>query len=300
MRKWEHLEKKTANYKNHRQFTLRCLSQKITPNSLKLKSNIKTTNNCTAIRTEFGRESVAILRKWEHLEKKTANYKNHRQFTLRCLSQITPNSLKLKSNIKTTRRKWIIERVEKQLVNEWVRSINNTIETCSWQKDTCIEDLKCQISTFYFQECEKCIDRVKEQRHQSVLERQLSKFEQLWQRLRGGHSNNKNGHSKIQYQNWEEMTSPINSTVVYPEIAIETTSTEATNTVTSATSTTISTAATTNGYVNKWVRNLSGTPLTEAKVSLLVHSPSFAFALRHPPWGVHHHDRAGLPEARAT
>ena len=71
----------------------------------------------------------------------------------------------------------MIDRAEKQLANEWVRSINNTIETFTWQKDTCIEDLKCQISNFYFQECEKFIDRVKEQRHQSVLERQLSKFE---------------------------------------------------------------------------------------------------------------------------
>ena len=105
---------------------------------------------------------------------------------------------------------------------------------------------------------------MKEQRHQSVLERQLSKFEHLWQRLRGGHSNNKNGHSKIQYQNGEEMTSPINNTVMEPEIATETTSTEATNTVTSATSTTSTTTdmATTNDYVNKWVRNLLGTPLT--------------------------------------
>ena len=29
-------------------------------------------------------ENVAILRKWEQLEKKIADYKNHRRFTLRC------------------------------------------------------------------------------------------------------------------------------------------------------------------------------------------------------------------------
>ena len=130
------------------------------------------------IKTEFGLENVAILRKWEHLEKKIANFKNHRRFTLRCLSQkITPNSLKLKSNIKTTRGKWIIERAERQLANERIRNVNNTIETCSWQRDTCMEDLKSQISPFYFQECMKFIERVKELRHQTVLERQLSKFD---------------------------------------------------------------------------------------------------------------------------
>ena len=141
-----------------------------------IKNRMRNLHN--AIRNEFGKESVTMLRRWEQLEKKIADYKNHRQFTLRCLSQkITPNSLKLKSNIKTTRGRWIINRAEKQLANERARSINNTIETCSWQNDTCIEDLKSQISTFYFQECENFIERVKEQRHQSVLERQLSKFE---------------------------------------------------------------------------------------------------------------------------
>ena len=161
-------------------------------------------------------------------------------------------------------------------------------ETCSWQKDTCIEDLKSQISPFYFQECEIFINRVRELRHQSVLERQLSKFEHLWQRFRGGHSNNKNGCSKIQYQNQGEMTSPTNSTTVDLGTTIETTSTEATNTVipviTTSTSTTTD-MATTNDYINKWVRNLSSIPLTEAQVSLLAHGPNYAVAPRHPPMG---------------
>ena len=52
------------------------------------------------------------------------------------------------------------------------------------------------------------------------------------------------------------MTFPINGTVADPEIESEITSTEATNTVTS---TTTVMAATTNGYVNKLVRNLSAT-----------------------------------------
>ena len=45
------------------------------------------------IGTEFGKENVTILRKWEQLEKKIANFRNHR-FTYRCMSQITPKSLK--------------------------------------------------------------------------------------------------------------------------------------------------------------------------------------------------------------
>ena len=124
------------------------------------------------IGTEFGWGCVAILRKWEQLEKKIADYKNHRRFTLGCLIQkITSNSLKLKSNIKTTRGKLIIYRAEKQLANECVRVINNTIDTCTWLKETCMEDLKSQISDFYFQECKQFIERVREQRHHIVLKR---------------------------------------------------------------------------------------------------------------------------------
>ena len=100
------------------------------------------------IRTEFGKESVAILRRWEQLEKKIANFSNHRRFALRCHSRkITPNSLKLKSNIRTPSGIKIIQRAEKQLRDEHVRSINNTIDICMNLGDTCIKDLKDQINS---------------------------------------------------------------------------------------------------------------------------------------------------------
>ena len=131
-----------------------------------------------AIGTGFGMENVAILKKWEQLEKKIANFKNHRRFTLRCLSQkITPNSLKLKSNIKTSRGKRILEKAERQLANERVRNTNNSIATCTCLRDTCIDELKDQISNSYFQESAKCIERIRETRHQTVLKRHLSKFD---------------------------------------------------------------------------------------------------------------------------
>ena len=38
---------------------------------------------------------------------------------------------------------------------------------------------------------------------------------------------------------------------------------------------------------DKWMKNLSGYPLTEAQVSLLVHRPNFAIALRFPFLGVY-------------
>ena len=163
-----------------------------------------------AIRTEFGLENVTILRKWKQLEKKIANFKNHRRFTLRCLSQkITPNSLKLRSNIKTSRGKRILEKAERQLAKERVRNINNTLAICTCLRDTCIDELKDQLSNFYFQECVNFIGRVRETRHQTVSERHLSKFDQLWQRVRGDQSKQEttNGHLNAWYREKGETSS---------------------------------------------------------------------------------------------
>ena len=80
------------------------------------------------------------------------------------------------------------------------------------------------------------------------------------------------------------MTVPGNRTNTDIDTVTDTTSITPTG-ASQTTTTTTMTAATTSGYVSKWVRNLSGTPLTEAQVSLLAHGPNFAVAPRHPPYG---------------
>ena len=134
-----------------------------------------------------------------------------------------------------------------------------------------MEDLKDQISNFYFQESVKFIERVRETRHQTVLKRHLSKFDQLWQRSRGvwPKEDTTNGHSNTRFGKQREITSIG---------ALEDTS----DTYTADTDTT------TKEYINRWVRNLSSTPLTQVQVSLMLHGPNFAVAPRHPPWGLHH------------
>ena len=44
---------------------------------------------------------------------------------------------------------------------------------CTCLRDTCMEELKDQISNFYFQESVKFIDRVRETRHQTVFWRDI-------------------------------------------------------------------------------------------------------------------------------
>ena len=95
-----------------------------------------------------------------------ANFKNHRRFTLRCISSnIIPVSVQLKSNIKTPKGRYIIRKAEKALLNERVRSINNTIYMFKWQIDTCIEELGKLIRKEDMEECYSFIEGRRETRH---------------------------------------------------------------------------------------------------------------------------------------
>ena len=58
-----------------------------------------------------------------------AEFKNHRRFTLRCLSKgLIPVSIKLKTKVHTPKGNGILRKAERMLMNERVRNINNTIE----------------------------------------------------------------------------------------------------------------------------------------------------------------------------
>ena len=214
------------------------------------------------IEKEFGRESVAIFRDWEQHVKKLANFRNHRRFTLKCLSQkITRDSLRLKRNIKTERGKKIIEEAEKQLMNERVRQINNTIDIYSHLIYTCMNELKGKIGPELFDECQVFIDKIREWRHRTVLERHLIKYERLCQKTKGGHSKQHPGgcsnHTGIraQKQNKESKTLPA---------------------VTSNLTTTTSRDTADGTDKDKWVINLSSAPLTQVQASLLPHGPGYA------------------------
>ena len=132
------------------------------------------------IRTEYGIESMKILWHWERIELKMANFQNHRRFTLRCLSkQVVPISIRLKSNIRPPKGFQIIRRAEKALLNGRVRSINNTINMLSLQRDTCKNDPKEKIREETMEECSEFTKIGKEARHFKTLNRQKRKIERL-------------------------------------------------------------------------------------------------------------------------
>ena len=120
---------------------------------------------------------------WEKLEKKMSNFRNHWRFTIKCLkNDIVPVSVRLKTNIKTSKGLEIIKRAEKQLLNECVRTINNQLEMLMLKRDTCINKLKNIIrDQNLIQECEELMVKIVESRHLRVLEKQKSKYKVLHQ-----------------------------------------------------------------------------------------------------------------------
>ena len=110
------------------------------------------------IESEYGKENVQIFRCWEKMEYKMADFENHHRFSLRCLSKdIIPVSVRLKSNIKTPKGRYIFRKVERALLNERVRSINNSLTMFKIQWDTCINNLEKALDRETLNDCHEFI-----------------------------------------------------------------------------------------------------------------------------------------------
>ena len=76
------------------------------------------------------------------IECKMVDFQNHRRLSLRCLSEgVILVSIRLKCNIKTPKGYYAIKKAERALLNERIRSINNTLNMLSYQRHTCIDSL---------------------------------------------------------------------------------------------------------------------------------------------------------------
>ena len=115
-----------------------------------------------------------------------ANFQNHRRFMIKCLkNNIIPVSIKLKTSIFTRKASEIIRRAERQLLNECIRSINNMIKINMFRRETYFHQLEQLIDQGTLQECKMLMERVRECRHNKVLERQKRKFEALLMKSNG-------------------------------------------------------------------------------------------------------------------
>ena len=197
---------------------------------------------------EYGQNSVKTFRQWEKLEIKMVEFKNHRRFTLRCVSKgLIPVSIKLKTKVQTPKGNQILRKAERMLMNERVRSINNTIIMLNCQADTSINNLESILNQDVMEKCHEFINNIRERRHCKTMDRQKRKFEKLLMKT-GGHSNIQSGR--------DGRNQDLNGT---NETTVETT--QPINTIRAATSTkAVYNSNNNNNNKVKWVHNLSKTP----------------------------------------
>ena len=130
------------------------------------------------IREEYGIENVRIFWQWEKLEYKMAAFQNHRIFSLRCLKEdLVPVSVQLRNNVKTPKAKIITRKAERTLLNERIRTINNTIAMATSKRDACMNTLLTIFSKEIMDECARLINIRREAYYIKVKNRQISKLE---------------------------------------------------------------------------------------------------------------------------
>ena len=136
------------------------------------------------IQEKYGPEAIQHLRTWEKSVLKANDNKNHRIFTLKCISNnIIPVSIRLRplksrQFINTSARK-IIEKAERQLLQDRVRGINYIIKTSKDNASIHKTRLASMVTQVDFEKCIDFIDKVREDRFKRVKTRQVRKFNSL-------------------------------------------------------------------------------------------------------------------------
>ena len=204
-----------------------------------------------------------------------ADFANHRRFTLRCLAEdLVPVSICLKQNIKTPKGPQIIIKAERALINERVRSINNTLNMLKFLRDTCIDELGRVLNEEWMARCKEFIE-VGREKHFKTLKRQKDKFNRLLykKQIRGGNHTRLHG---IHIGNHSNSTRQNNTCHVHDERE---------NNWENYPLNTIHVQEERRERDNTWVKNLSSTPLTQDQIMASAHGPNFAIVPKSPPVG---------------
>ena len=146
--------------------------------------------------------------------------------------------------------------MERALLNERVRNINNTITMATCKRDTCMNTLSEVFPKEIMEECARLIFLRREAYYIKVKNRQIAKLEWLCQKNRGGHPNIHHGRHGGQGSN--EINSTRNTQLPEDQDKVSLNTKE------------------------RWVVNLSSQPLTQAERKLLTHDPNFALTSRSP------------------
>ena len=206
----------------------------------------------------YGMEALQQLQLWEKCVLRESNFKNHRIFTSKCISyNLLLVSVKLKSScskISPGGRK-IIEKAERQLLQDRVRGINKTIE----ESGIYINSSKTRLlflvtSTTDRDRCSKFFDKVREDRYNRVKARQVRKFHNLVSKSKQTKANNTNNNVSSLSSNAISSDSSINNSSQLQD-----------------------------NINNKWVITLSSISLTEGQKSVLAKGPNYSLTPKFIP-----------------
>ncbi|XP_072047082.1 uncharacterized protein [Amphiura filiformis] len=150
-------------------------------------------NLFTSLRSNYGQNTVKIVRDLEGVGKKIARHRNHLVFTLRCKElRITPRSLRLKCPIKTNRAREIIEKAQHQLLRERIRVTNNRINDFKQQKSRLENDISSRVTDDIKNQVTDHVTRKTENEFQKTKWRHTQKLDRLIEKSRSPINNRRN------------------------------------------------------------------------------------------------------------
>ena len=90
--------------------------------------------------------------------------------------------------------RWLehLKKAERALLNEIIRTVNNTLQMLECLRGTCINKLYRVIDQEVMEECKVFMNKTREAKHVKTIYCQKAKFERLWLKNRSGHSKNGN------------------------------------------------------------------------------------------------------------
>ena len=204
------------------------------------------------LKEKYGLETLQLLQLWEKSVIRECDYRNHRIFTLRCISKdLILVSVRLRSaccKISQEARK-LIEKAERQLLQDRVKCINTAIEaTINTINNSRSRLASIVTNTTELDQCSRFIDKVREDRYAKVKDRQIRKFNIL------NSKDNKNNYNQSNRNNNNSVPVSNSDSIGNNNNQLQTSNN------------------------NRLVINLSKTSLTEGQKAVLAKGPNYSIA----------------------
>ena len=137
----------------------------------------ESTNIIHIIRQQYGESILSEARHLERTRIKYAKYTSHLRFSLRCHhNDLIPKDLRLKSRIKTSRSKQILDRASRQLLQERININHNRRNRLKINIDQQTQHLKSTLNSQHFEELHNLHNKTYSREMAEKKERHLKKY----------------------------------------------------------------------------------------------------------------------------